>query len=318
MPPDQPPVNPTRQDYNRGILDACYRALATIVKAVDGQQFPRLVLIGGLAPTLLLDDDHLDALFKDDPHPGTSDVDFCVQVDLTNDANLYSSLLRILQDLGFEPMQRNDGFGESTWQWVREIDGANIAVEFLSPSDGVVSQSGAPTVGRIGEATLTRPGDEIGALRLPGGELAFRDAGSRQLNVDLLGPPGERSVGMAEVTVWVANLLPMLVLKSFALKRRTKHKDAFDIVWMLTRWQGGPTQAARDAKGSPVACSPHVADAITILDRAFKDPAQHGCQQYAIFELGGVGANEAPADVLRLARDAQGAVQRFLETWHSF
>jgi hypothetical protein len=317
MPPEQPPVNPTRKDYNRSILDACYRALATIVKAIDGQQFPRLVVIGGLAPTLLLNDDHLDALFKDDPHPGTSDVDLCVQVDLTNDANLYASLLRILKDLSFEPMQRNDGFGESTWQWVRDIDEARIAVEFLSPSDGVVSQSGAPTVGRIGEATVTRPGDEIGAFRLPAGELAFRDARPRQLNVDLLGPPGERSVGMADVTVWVANLLPMLVLKSFALQRRTKHKDAFDIVWLLTRWQGGPAQAARDAKNSPVADSPHVVDAIAILDRSFRDPTQHGCQQYAIFELGGVGAEAAPADALRLARDAQGAVQRFLETWRT-
>ena len=317
MPPDQPPVNPSRHDYNRGILNACYRTLATIVKAVDGQQFPRLVVIGGLAPTLLLDDEHIDALLKDDLHPGTSDVDLCVQVDLTNDETLYASLLRLLQHLGFEPMQRNDGFGESAWQWVRSVDGAKIAVEFLSPADGVVNTSGVPTVGRIGEATPNRPGDKIGAFRLPAGELAFQDAQPRQLNVDLLGPPDESSVGMAEVTVWVANLLPLLVLKSYALRRRTKHKDAFDIVWLLTRWQGGPEDAAREAKNSAIADSHHVEEALTILDSAFKDPAQHGCQQYAIFELGGVVAAQSPADTLRLARDAQGAVQRFLTAWRA-
>ena len=90
---------------------------------------------------------------------------------------------------------------------------------------------------------------------------------------------------MAEVTVWVANLLPLLVLKSYALRRRTKHKDAFDIVWLLTRWQGGPEDAAREAKNSAIADSHHVEEALTILDSAFKDPAQHGCQQYAIGAL---------------------------------
>ncbi len=69
MPPDEQPANPTRLDYNRGILDACYRALATIVKAIDGQNFPRLVVIGGLAPTLLLDNEHIDELFNDELHP---------------------------------------------------------------------------------------------------------------------------------------------------------------------------------------------------------------------------------------------------------
>ena len=57
MPLDQAPLNPSRHEYDRRILDACYRALATIVKAIDGQHHPRLVVIGGLAPTLLLDDD---------------------------------------------------------------------------------------------------------------------------------------------------------------------------------------------------------------------------------------------------------------------
>ena len=98
-------------------------------------------------------------------------------------------MLGILQHLGFAPMQRNDGVGESTWQWRRSVDGAKIAVEFLSPADGVMNTSGVPAVGRFGEVSPNSPGDEIGAFRLPACELAFQDARPRQLTVDLLGRP---------------------------------------------------------------------------------------------------------------------------------
>lgn len=318
MPPDQPPVNPTRQDYNRGILDACYRALATIVKAVDGQQFPRLVLIGGLAPTLLLDNEHIDTLFKNELHPGTNDVDLCVQVELTDDETLYASLLRNLKSLGFEQMKRNDGIRESTWQWVRAVDGRKIAVEFLAPEDGVKTAAGAPTSGRIGEESANKPGDEIGAFRLPAGELALQDAEQRTLHVDLLGPPDELSAGGARVTVWVANILPMLVLKSLALRNRHKHgKDAFDIVWLLTRWPDGPKAAARAAARSPVADSHHVSDAMAILKDAFADSEQYGCRGYAVFELGGKAAKQSPTETLNHALYARGAVQEFLAEWHA-
>ncbi len=315
MPPDEQPANPTRPDYNRGVLDACYRALATIVKAIDGQQLPRLVLIGGLAPTLLLDREHIDALFKDELHPGTNDIDLCVQVELTDDEALYASLLRNLKDLGFEQMKRNDGVRESTWQWVRIVDEAKIAIEFLAPADGVTSASGAPGAGRIGEESANMPGDEIGAFRLPAGELALQDAGQRTLYVDLLGPPDEISAGRARVTIWVANILPMLVLKSLALRNRKKSKDAFDIVWLLTRWPGGPGAAARDAAQSPAASSHHVSEALAILEESFADPEQHGCRGYAIFELGGKAAKQSPAETMRYALYAQGAVQEFLAAW---
>lgn len=316
-PADEQSVNPTRLDYNHDILGACHRALATIVKAIDGQQFPRLVLIGGLAPTLLLDSEHIDALFREELHPGTNDIDLCVQVELTNDDTLYASLLGNLKALGFEPRKRNDGVGESTWQWVRTVDGTKIAMEFLAPADGVTSIGGAPAAGRIGEESPNRPGDEIGAFRLPAGQLALEDIQQRTLEVDLLGPPDEISAGRARVQVWVANILPLLVLKSLALRNRQKNKDAFDIVWLLTRWPGGPRAVARDSTQSPVANNPFVGEALAILEGAFADPAQYGCRGYAIFELGGKVAMQSPTDTMQLALYARGAVQEFLTAWRA-
>jgi hypothetical protein len=237
-----------------------------------------------------------------------------VQVELTDDEALYASLLRTLKNLGFEQLKRNDGVRESTWQWVRIVDDAKIAIEFLAPADGVMSSSGAPTVGRIGEDSPIKPGDEIGAFRLPAGELALRDAEQRTLYVDLLGPPEEISARKAHVTIWVANIVPMLVLKSLAIRNRNKAKDSFDIVWLLTRWPGGPAAAARAAAQSPVASSHHVSEALAILEESFADPEKHGCRGYAIFELGGKAAAQSPEDTRRHALYAQGAVQRFLKS----
>lgn len=118
-----------------------------------------------------------------------------------------------------------------------------MAVEFLAPDDGVEAPTGRPTVGRIASAEPTKPGDEIVALRIRGAGLAHADPRSTVIEIELLD-----GAGMAMVNVWVANVLPFIVLKSFALRGRTEDKDAFDLVWVLTHWpDGGPEAAARQA-----------------------------------------------------------------------
>ena len=312
------PTNPSRSEYDRRVVDACLRVLGTLVKATDSQERPRLVVVGGLAPLLLLPESRQDLVVREDPHPGTNDVDLCIQLDVAEDEELYIVLEQALEELGFVPGPRNDGRGESVWQWVRDVDDSRIAVEFLAPADSVggdgAGARNGPPIGRIAEDEPTRPGDEIGALRVRAGELALRDAVPATIDIELLGRPDGVPAGLALVRVWVANLLPMLVLKGFALKNRLKDKDAFDIVWLLRHWPDGPVGAARAARASVVADSPHVGDAFAILRECFASHDREGCVRYATFELG-PRPTVPREDRLRLARDAQGTVARFLQAW---
>ena len=115
MTPPAADENPSRAQYSVAALTACRRALGTLVKDLGVQQIPRLVVVGGLVPSLLLGAEDVDPLFRDDPHPGTSDVDLCVQIDLPGeDAELYQQLERVLTAQGYEPRPRNDGRGEQS------------------------------------------------------------------------------------------------------------------------------------------------------------------------------------------------------------
>jgi hypothetical protein len=313
-PPDD---NPSRADYSTAALTACRRALGTLVKDVGVQECPRLVVIGGLVPALLLDAEDIDPLLRDDPHPGTNDVDLCVQIDLPEeDADLYRRLEHALDREGYERRPRKDGRGESVWGWGRKVGEVNVVLEFLAPADGVVTRVGERAPGRIALGAPTREGDRIGALRMRGAGLALRDAVPKQIVIDLVAPPGEAEGGVARVTVWTANVLPFIALKSFAVQGREKDKDCFDLVWLMNHWRGGPAAAAAAARQSPVADDPEVAAALDLLAFNFADPEREGCARYARFSLGKQAVRGSGAWV-RHARDAREATREFLDAWNA-
>jgi hypothetical protein len=47
------------------------------------------------------------------------------------------------------------------------------------------------------------------------------------------------------IAVRVANLLPFLVLKAYALDERDKAKDSYDVVWILNAYKQGPRSAVK-------------------------------------------------------------------------
>lgn len=307
------PLNPTRAAYTPAALEACLRVLGTLVAGL-GPLGQRLVVVGGLVPTLLLEaqpapDPDAD-LGPDDPHPGTNDVDVVVQFGVpdADDQQFYHGLEAVLKENGFERALRNDGVGLSIWQWVRNVDGIATAVEFLAPTDAA-NPDGGVGVGRMAADAATRPGDEIGAFRITGAELAHRDAVDCELRVALLDNGGNRPV-----TVRVANLLPFLALKGLAVSGRVKDKDPFDIVWVLNHWAGGPAGAARAARQSLVAGDPHAREGLQRLRDRFADESDDACQRYARFHLG-KSADTRGDEWVRHTRDAHGTVAEFLRHW---
>jgi hypothetical protein len=260
---------------------------------------------------LLLDREHIDADFADDAHPGTSDVDNVLHVEMVTEATDYSQLLTVLEDLGFTPHRRNNG-QQTVWQWERSINSATVVVELLVPDDGVVKADGSPAAGRIGVSSPVGPGDVIGAQRMPATELALRDAVPRVLKgIALVAEPNRPEPGVNDVKIWVANLLPWLVLKARALNGRNKEKDAFDIVWMITRWPGGPAGAARHALTSVIRADPLVDDAMHMLRTCFATEASEGCGRYVNF----IADSRKFPRLERSRAYAHGAVRAFLAAW---
>jgi hypothetical protein len=220
-------------------------------------------------------------------------VDLVVALALGDETSeTYETLQTNLEGANFE--QR-----EPSFRWVREVDGVNVAVEFLCETDEVEA-------GRIyrpktrGEFT----GPKLGAFNVPGAHLARQDF----IEVSI---EGERldAGGKSNVAVRVANILPFTVLKVFAFQDRHENKDAYDLVFTLLNHRDGPLSAGAAAAESPVADHPQVGEAMTLLERRFRDSDHDGAAAYAAF----LAQPDDGEHIARLRRQAVATVQAFLE-----
>jgi hypothetical protein len=106
----------------------------------------------------------------------------------------------------------------------------------------------------------------------------------------------------------VTGLTGFLVAKTGALTERDKPKDAYDIVWLLEAWPGGPRQAAQAVRDSPAYQRGDTQRALGRLAHEFADPSRVGPRSYARF----MAASETgPDDIARMERQAAGAVRTF-------
>ncbi|MEP6621541.1 MAG: hypothetical protein ABJE47_19595 [bacterium] len=294
---DHPPT--PRAEYTPEAVRACEKALRTLLSKI-GPWGAQLVLIGGMAPKYLVGTVPADL----PPHVGTTDLDVVVGVALeTDDEVAYRTLQKNLMETGFVP-SRDAGTGdEVTFRWERRVDGVPVALEFFCPVG-----DGAP--GRLRRNPGEGIGSRISAIRTRGAELAAADYVTITLSGETLDDGGIRE----NVDVKVANILPFLVLKSFALQERDKDKDAYDIVWTLNAYLGGPNSVADAARKSPVALHADVTEALRLLGVNFQTHEHAGPSKYARFEI----VNPRDAEERdRLRRYAHGAVASFLRRWET-
>lgn len=291
-------------NYNQELLQVCLNTLGTLVKATGAQYDARLVVVGGLVPRLLMDETTLDPAFSGESHAGTSDVDLCIELDVkSGDEDFYQQLETCLTKYSFERAQ--NGKIRSRWSWVRNIGHVRMVVDLLCNADEV----GIAQPGRLTKDTSSGQYDEIGALRLRGAHLALLDPVIKQIEVELLDGGGR-----SKVRVRVASLLAFLVLKSFALEGRIEPKDAYDIVWVLARWNHGPRAAAQHAKACRGADHPDVVEAFRLLGEEFESPDTSGCVNYADFTMK-IAAQSSDNSRAKHQRDAYNTIKQFLEGW---
>lgn len=250
------------------------RATCLYVATKLGDMMDDLLIVGGLVPSLLVDQ---EALAKDvEPHVGTMDLDVGLQLALLNEGR-YRALTERLRDAGFK-MDTNDAGNPTRQRWAITGSGT-VTVDFLiQPS--LEGDKG-------GKLRDIQP--DFAAIIAPGLRCAFRD----RTQVTLTGTTlfGEK----ATREVWVSDAGAYVVLKALAFDSRGENKDAYDLFYVLRNYGSGVDDVA--AKLRPLLDDSEAQRALAILKRDFATLDAVGPMRVAVFVTGGRD-DELQADVV--------------------
>jgi hypothetical protein len=276
--------------YDPALAGLLLAEAAELTRAI-GHTAAHVVLIGGLVPSLLVP--VLDTGIE--PHVGTADLDLCLSVALVEgDTETYERMEAVLKNLGYTE-------GDATFRWQRRT-GLKVTVELFCPAgaDRPAGQAFRPKAADnpTGKHNL---GGRLSALALEAGALLTTDVETITQRVTLPGGKGE-----FDATLRVTGPVAFLVAKVNALRGRDKNKDAYDIVWLIESWPGGPSAAAAAFAARPAYTQPDVATARAQLADLFATPASLGARSYARFLAA------ATADEAQLELRAVGAIAEFI------
>ncbi len=184
--------------------------IAQILGSFEG----KFAVIGGAVPWLLLNR-------ADMPHSGTVDVDLGLDPSALGDGE-YVRLVEVLQTHGYDQRGNLQRF-----QLVRTVpatdDGPDIdvVVDFLMPRDAEIAKNRPPLL------------SQFAVQRADGAELALRF--NQMVAIDGNMPGGGRN----RVRIAVASIPAFLAMKGYAIAKRLKHKDAYDIYYSIRNFPDG-------------------------------------------------------------------------------
>jgi hypothetical protein len=252
------PKHTSASDYDPSEVDRVRAVCLTMATAL-GDLRDELVIVGGLVPSLLIDQSTIQS--NDDRHVGTTDLDVGLALSLLDDKR-YQTFSERLRACGFEPSKNEHG-RTSLQSW--EIGGpSRVTVDFLMD----------PLPGDRGGG-LRRLEHDFAAFTMPGLHLAFMD----KVQVRLA---GRTSTGaLAERPVWVAGPGAFVILKALALGKRHSPKDAYDLCYVLRHSSAGFADIARRIR--PYLDEPVVREALETLRRDFATHESLGPHRVAMF-----------------------------------
>ncbi len=268
--------NPETVDgYDRDSL-ALVRSTCLYVATKLGDLLDDIVIVGGLVPSLLVDQETLP--WGLDPHAGTMDQDMGFSLAILKEQR-YRELGLRLKDAGFEPDLNRAG-NPTSQRW-RTQSQLSTTVDFLIPPSLDTDK------GR--ELRNIEPG--FAAVITPGLHIAFKDRRRVLLSGHTL--LGER----ATRHVWICGPAAFTVLKALAFQSRGANKDAYDLIYT---WRGlGIESVARDIE--PFLNDPHVDQALTVIKEDFTSHDAPGPRRAAAFAGRGTD-DDIQADVMGLAQ----------------
>ena len=246
-----------------------------------GDLLDKLVIIGGLVPSLLIPDESLPK--QGDAHVGTLDLDLGLSLALL-DANRYEELTLRLRRAGFEP-DVNEAGNLTFQRWKIQLSAdLKVTIDFVIP----------PSLDEDKGGDLRHIEEDFAAVITPGLHLAFQDRQKIPLTGNTL--MGEK----ASRDVWVCGPGAYVVLKALAFGKRGENKDAYDLYFVIRNYGSGVDDVYDCLK--PLLNEAETVESLEILKRDFSSPDQIGPRRVALFLYEGPN-EELQADVVGFFRD---------------
>jgi len=262
------------------------RSTCLYVATKLGDLMEEVVVVGGLVPSLLIDQGAL--LEGATAHAGTMDLDVGLALALL-DQGRYRRLTERLRDAGFTQDQTEDG--RPTRQRWRVTGLGSVAVDFLIPPLLATDQGGK----------LRDIEKDFAAIIAPGLGLAFHDR--RRVRIEGTTIFGEK----AAREVWVCGPGAFVVLKALAFRGRGENKDAYDLYYLVRNFGVGVEGVAACLR--PLLSDEEAKRALQVLRDDFLDHDGLGPRLVADFLLGGPD-DEIQADVVGFVATLLDAVRR--------
>jgi len=265
---------PATAEGYRGEHLALVRTTCLYVATKLGDLMDELVVVGGLVPSLLVDQANLPEGAV--AHVGTMDLDVGLTAALLVDGR-YRELADRLRCAGFEPDVNEEG-NPTRQRW--KIERAEkVTLDFLI----------APSVPEDRGGKLRDIEADFAAIIAPGLHLAFQDRKPVTLTGEtILGEEATREF-------WVSDAGSYVVLKALAFDGRGENKDAYDLHCVIRNYGSGVEDVA--ARLQPLLADPAATRAREVLHRDFLDHGAVGPRRVAQFLAGGPD-DEIQADVV--------------------
>ncbi|MCC9602091.1 hypothetical protein LOC67_16135 [Stieleria sp. JC731] len=271
----------TADGYDFGQVDRV-KSTCLYLATKLGDLMPELVVIGGLVPTLLIDQQSLP--IGSSTHVGTMDLDLGLAFAMVNDER-YHEVVDRLRSAGFEPDENDAGIA-TRLRW--RIASPPVTVDFLiEPVGDSEAKAG----------TLFPLAKDWAAIIAPGLHLAFVNKHVIQLTgKTIMGESATREIHVCGAGAFV-------VLKSLAFRIRGENKDAYDLFYMLRNYGDGIPSIANEV--TPLHNDEITARALNYLREDFETSESIGPRRVAEFLFG------QPDDITQA--DAVGFVEALLD-----
>lgn len=202
--------------------NAAVKSVLLEIGQILGSYKGKYAVIGGAVPWLLLDNEEMK-------HVGTIDIDLSLDNEALAGDDEYADLVKELQKHEYKKRE-----GLKNFQLARQVnpgDGGkpiDVIVDFLMPRHATNKKNDPPLI------------EGFAVQKADGADLALEFF--ELIKINGLMPGG----GKNTVEIAVASIPALLVMKGFAIEKRKKEKDAYDIYYCVRNYPGGFKRLATD------------------------------------------------------------------------